>query len=580
MSLLLSEGNVIAATRDLKAVSTEIKGPQRVALVIGNAKYSYAPELRNPVNDAKSMSDALKALGFNVIEVTDATQKEMNRAIAKFGEKLTSDSYALFFYAGHGLQVKGKNFLVPIDAQISGEAAVRAETVDVDIVMDQIAVSSLSIVVLDACRNNPFERSFRKMGGGLAQMDAPKGSFVAYATSPGMTAADGDGKNGLFTQELLKQLEHDGYSLETVFKKVRANVSRISGDKQIPWDSSSLTGDFYFRPSVKGASAAPVRIQSTAEIEQEAWEMAKNINTPDAYKTYLEKYADGKYSAQAKISLRSLQSQNVPQSRSDIPQSQDGGSLMKQQILWLRAQSSPSDEAVYKQYLEQYPDGIYASIAHDRLDALKKLGQKREVVAKEMKVSELIADYESLKDKQVKVSGSGLSGSGYLWLTTSASDTNYFWVDYSKVPADQRAELMKKCNPRCTKVFVTGVVSPVSSNMGMVADGLKVFEVAVPKNAKSVLDLQLDYESFKGKKTDVFGLGLVSGYQVVLSDSLNNGTSIYVDFSKIPRDRMKELLSKCNPRCNKVLVRGIASPYGFGRMDAEDVKVLDEGSPI
>lgn len=245
-----------AASRNLMVQSSQVQQQKRVALVIGNSAYHGAAELRNPVNDAKAMSDALNGLGFQVIEVTNATQKEMNHAIAEFGQKLNADTAALFFYAGHGLQVKGKNYIVPVDAQISGEAAVRAETVDMDTVMDQLNVSSLSIVILDACRNNPFERSFRKLGGGgLAQMDAPKGSFIAYATAPGKTASDGDGKNGLFTQELLKQINMQGLSLEDVFKRVRTNVLKATDEAQMPWDSSSMTGSFYFKPG-KGAPVA------------------------------------------------------------------------------------------------------------------------------------------------------------------------------------------------------------------------------------------------------------------------------------------------------------------------------------
>jgi hypothetical protein len=229
---------------------------KRVALVIGNAKYQGAPSLRNPVNDAKAMSDSLSELGFEVIEATDATQKEMNRAITSFGSKLSPETVALFFYAGHGLQVKGRNYIIPVDAQIESEAAIASEAVSVDAVLEQLNASPVSIIVLDACRNNPFERSFRKIGGGgLAQMDAPQGSFIAYATAPGKTAADGDGENGLFTQELLKQINESGLDLEKVFKRVRANVFAKSAGAQMPWDSSSMTGDFYFNPGHGPATA-------------------------------------------------------------------------------------------------------------------------------------------------------------------------------------------------------------------------------------------------------------------------------------------------------------------------------------
>jgi len=226
---------------------------KRVALVIGNNAYRESP-LRNPANDARDMAAALRKLGFDVIEKRDASQKDMNRAIAQFGEKLNADTVALFYYAGHGMQVRGKNYLIPVDAQISGESTVRAEAVDMDAVLDQFAASPLNIVILDACRNNPFERRWRSIGGGLAQMDAPKGVLMAFATAPGKVAADGDGRNGLYTAELLKALNEPGLKVEDVFKRVRARVSQRTADAQVPWESSSLTGDFYFRPGVAVAN--------------------------------------------------------------------------------------------------------------------------------------------------------------------------------------------------------------------------------------------------------------------------------------------------------------------------------------
>lgn len=231
---------------------------RRVALVIGNANYPTAP-LTNPVNDARDMATTLRNNGFEVIELIDGNQKDMNRAISRFGQKLTPDTVALFYYAGHGLQVKGKNYLVPIDAQISNERSISVESVDVDGLLDQLGSSDVNVVILDACRNNPFERRFRSIGGGLAQMDAPKGSLIAYATSPGKTAADGDGRNGLFTQELLKQMQIPGLTIEQVFKYVRREVMRATQSTQVPWESSSMTGDFYFIPGNRIPASAAVR---------------------------------------------------------------------------------------------------------------------------------------------------------------------------------------------------------------------------------------------------------------------------------------------------------------------------------
>lgn len=282
---------------------------KRVALVIGNGRYLSAP-LKNPVNDAKDMAAGLRKLGFDVIEKTDVSQKEMNRAIAQFGSKLSSDSIALFYYAGHGMQVRGKNYLVPVDAQIDSEASVRVETVDVDGVLDQLNASTLNIVILDACRNNPFERRFRGNVGGLAQMDAPKGSLIAYATAPGKTAADGEGRNGLYTQELLRLMQTPGLPIEQVFKRVRANVARVTADNQIPWEASSLTGDFYFTASKSGSSLPPPASAQTAmqntqnadliAIELAYWESIKGSQNLADFRAYLEKYPDGQFAALAK----------------------------------------------------------------------------------------------------------------------------------------------------------------------------------------------------------------------------------------------------------------------------------------
>jgi uncharacterized caspase-like protein len=310
---------------------------KRVALVIGNAKYKDSP-LANPVNDAQDMATALRSVGFQVIERTDASQKEMNRAITQFGEKLNADTVALFYYAGHGIQVKGKNYLVPVDAQITSESSIRAEAVDVDTLLDQLSASDLNVVILDACRNNPFERRFRSLSGGLAQMDAPKGSLIAYATAPGKTAIDGSGRNGVYTEELLRQIRTPGLALENVLKNVRRAVARATNDQQIPWESSSLTGDFYFNSGVApvapvatakagngasgatGATGAPSRPADTGArpaaqaadpsfqlaAEDELWKAAVQANSPSAYQIYLDDYPRGRYAAAAKIRMAGI----------------------------------------------------------------------------------------------------------------------------------------------------------------------------------------------------------------------------------------------------------------------------------
>ncbi|MCE9568393.1 MAG: caspase family protein [Rhodocyclales bacterium] len=246
---------------------------QKVALVIGNSAYPSS-RLRNPVNDAKAMADKLRALGFEVILRTDSNLREMTRSFSQFGQKLTPGSVSLFYYAGHGVQVRGKNYLIPVDAEIENEASVTSEAVDVDQLLNQLGPARLSMVILDACRNNPFERRFRAAGsGGLAQIDAPTGTLLAYATAPGKVAADGHGSNGVYTEALLKALDMPGLKVEDVFKQVRINVVRASDGQQTPWESSSLTGEFYFH----AASKAEIDSAQLRRAENERAELARTL---------------------------------------------------------------------------------------------------------------------------------------------------------------------------------------------------------------------------------------------------------------------------------------------------------------
>jgi len=220
---------------------------QRIALVIGNSAYKDSP-LVNPTNDANDMAQSLAHFGFEVTLRENLSLNEMKMAIRAFGEKIRNGGVGLFYYAGHAMQVNGRNYLIPVGASINAEAEVEYETVDVGFVMAQMesAGNPLNIVILDACRNNPFARSFRSAARGLASIDAPSGTLIAYATAPGSVASDGDSRNGLYTQELLNYMRMPGFKIEDVFKRVRIAVQKSTNGKQVPWESSSLTGDFYF----------------------------------------------------------------------------------------------------------------------------------------------------------------------------------------------------------------------------------------------------------------------------------------------------------------------------------------------
>jgi hypothetical protein len=223
---------------------------RRTALVIGNGAYDTG-RLRNPVNDATDVAATLKRLGFNVVLKTNAKQREMDEAVREFGRSLTRNDVGLFYFAGHGIQVSGSNYLIPVGASIEKEEDVRFEAIDVGRVMAEMdhANNGLNIVLLDACRNNPFARSFRSDSRGLAIIgQVPKGAFISYATAPGDVARDGDGRNSPYTGALLQQMQTPGLAIETVFKRVRQKLDSETGGKQVPWESSSLKGDFYFIP--------------------------------------------------------------------------------------------------------------------------------------------------------------------------------------------------------------------------------------------------------------------------------------------------------------------------------------------
>lgn len=223
---------------------------RRLALVIGNATYQHTTQLRNPVNDARSMARTLEGQGFKVIKIENATGRDMKVAIDNFGRELGDYDVGLFYYAGHGLQDKGLNYLVPIDADLKSEAQIDYDCVQANRIVSfmEVAGTDVNIIILDACRNNPFKSSWSRStaGDGLVFMNAPTGTLIAYATAPGMTAADGVGNNGLYTESLLTEITNPDLTILQVFQRVRARVAEQSAKRQIPWESTSLIGDFYF----------------------------------------------------------------------------------------------------------------------------------------------------------------------------------------------------------------------------------------------------------------------------------------------------------------------------------------------
>ena len=221
---------------------------RRLALVIGNAAYQSRP-LNNPRNDADDVSKTLKGAGFEVIDLRDSTLAQMRLATRQFGERLMSNDVGLVYYSGHGIEVKGKNYFIPVNADIKSSDEVADQALDVSLILAKMdsAKKGVNILIVDACRDDPFGRSYRSNSRGLAAMDAPQGTIIAYATSPGNIAADGSGRNSPYTRNLVKAMQTPNLPVELMFKEVRRAVREETRNQQTPWENTSLSGNFYFK---------------------------------------------------------------------------------------------------------------------------------------------------------------------------------------------------------------------------------------------------------------------------------------------------------------------------------------------
>lgn len=303
LSLILLLPGIAGAQRPLHA-TTE----QRVALVIGNATYREG-RLLNPVNDARAMADALESLGFVVIKRENMKSREIGSALREFRSRLSPGAVAVFFYAGHGLQVRGVNYLPAVDAEIEAEEDVANQSLDMTRVLELLdeAKTRINLVFLDACRNNPFSRRFRSASRGLAKVDAASGTLISFATRPGSVAADGDGKNGLYTEHLLNHMSTAGLPVEQMLKRVGSEVKLASKGRQEPWSEGLLEGDFYFRPAAAPAAvAAPATSVDPAVLELALWDSVKNSRSAEELSAYLDQYPKGRFAAVARARLKSL----------------------------------------------------------------------------------------------------------------------------------------------------------------------------------------------------------------------------------------------------------------------------------
>jgi len=304
-------------------------GERRIALVIGNSKYKNSP-LKNPENDAKSIAIKLREFDFEVIEIVNQNRIEIYKAIKRFGEKLKQSDVGLFYYAGHGMQVNGENYLIPINSPIESEDEVPYNAINAKEILAKMesARSSVNIVILDACRNNPFPSSFRSNSRGLARIDAPVGTLIVYSTAPGQVAADGDGENGLFTNHLLKQMSKANTDIRDVIMATRADVIEATSGNQVPWESSSLVNKFYFANNPIEQTQTPTQPQSITkntntahnnlvqrasstsfENELSMWKVIRNSTDPAELNAFINKFSQGVFTQIAIDRLTTLTQQ-------------------------------------------------------------------------------------------------------------------------------------------------------------------------------------------------------------------------------------------------------------------------------
>jgi uncharacterized caspase-like protein len=256
-----------------------LKAP-KVALVVGNGKYKDAPELKNPANDAKGVGDALKAAGFAVTTKLDTGREELIQSIRDYVNAMEKQkAVGLFYFAGHGVQLDWRNYMLPVDAVIDKIEDVAKQSVDIARLMEGLtkAANPMNIIILDACRENPFGAAKQAVQKGLSQMDAPPHTILAYATSPGNVASDGEGANGLYTENLLREMKSPEAKIEDVFKRVRLGVRRKTSGAQIPWESTSLEEDFWFLPPKELKKISEEEKERRFKEEQEAWEKTQAL---------------------------------------------------------------------------------------------------------------------------------------------------------------------------------------------------------------------------------------------------------------------------------------------------------------
>ncbi|MEZ5471339.1 MAG: caspase family protein [Marinicella sp.] len=352
---------------------TTLCAENRVALVIGNSNYStIMGKLPNPTNDAMDMTSALQELGFDVIQGIDVNKRRMTELVREFDGKLSSgdqsQNVGLFYYAGHGMEIDGSNYLIPVDANMDYQEDAQYEGISLNKIISRMKYTGnrLNMVVLDACRDNPLPKKSRSAAGGWKAYDeVAKGMFIAYGTSPGRKASDGDGRNGLFTKHLLKNIKQKGKTLEQVFKYTREGVLQESGGKQLTWSNNATIGDFYFTsefPNLLNSNVSLTRM-TDAEIKTNndaAYEAYLNENYADSFSMYSKTANQNNVHAQAFLAYHYHQGLGVAKNYTKAlewylkaAEHDDPTSLYNLGVLYFNGHGLPKDEKIAIEYYKK-----------------------------------------------------------------------------------------------------------------------------------------------------------------------------------------------------------------------------------
>ncbi len=343
---------------------------RRVALVIGNSDYATLQTLKNPVSDAALIQTTLKNLDFDVILLTNATQESLRQSIRDFSDRVAAQgdgAIALFYYAGHGIQLDGTNYIIPVDANIRKARDVVIDGIPLGHVLSSLedAHNGTNLVILDACRDNPFPNSTRGFSRGLAQVNAPNGSLIAYATAPGQVAEDGDGGNSPYSKALAEQLGRPGLAIEQVFKNVRIAVSEATRGRQVPWEEQSLVREVMLAsaasvaaPAKLGDSSTPAVAVTDGTLTRRDYFKAMEANTIESYDAFIHKHPG---SDEAKEALNVIR-------------------MLAEEKSWRDAEQRKTAGA-YMIFLAQHPSGTYAENARSALARIETGGSPDQAVS-------------------------------------------------------------------------------------------------------------------------------------------------------------------------------------------------------